>query len=111
MLLRRCHVGFSFFILKWGLLTCYTISLGLPKRFEEFIFFDITHIAAFKAGLAQLIPQLTSTDDVLNFRKRIYDHKKQNHPGLIKLIGINIAFSFRALAKVCLHSVKFSWKF
>ena len=75
--------------------------LGMPKRFEEFIFFDINNAAAFKSGLAQLIPHLTSTLDVINFRKQIDDHKKQKQPGLLKFTGINIAFSFKALAKVC----------
>lgn len=75
-------------------------SLGFPKRIEYFIFFNIQDAAAFKRNLKKLIPAITSTADIQKLRKDIGDHKKCGKHGLLKCVGINIAFSVKGLEKV-----------
>ncbi|KAL5503918.1 DYP1 [Sanghuangporus vaninii] len=76
------------------------IILGFPKRTEDFIFFNIQNAAAFKRDLKQLIPAITSTADIQKLRKDIDDHKKSGKHGLLKAVGINIAFSVKGLEKL-----------
>lgn len=76
------------------------IIVGLPKRFEEFLFFQINDAAGFKKGLKQLIPAITSTADVVKARKAIEQHKNQGHNNTLETSGINVAFSFKGLKKL-----------
>ncbi|KLO11577.1 Dyp-type peroxidase [Schizopora paradoxa] len=75
-------------------------ELGFPKRAEDFVFFTIQDVAGFKQALKQLQPLITSTADVQAARKQIDDHKKCNAPGLLKIVGTNIAFSAKGLTKL-----------
>lgn len=74
--------------------------LGFPKRAEDFIFFAVNDAAAFKKNLGQLIPLITTTAQVQQERKDICNHKDLNKPGLVKCLGINIAFAKQGLSKV-----------
>ncbi|TDL17953.1 Dyp-type peroxidase [Rickenella mellea] len=73
------------------------VILGIPKRVEWFLFFKIVNPADFKKHLKQLIPAITTTNDIIKARKAIDDHKKKGDPGLIKLSGINVSFSQKGL--------------
>ena len=75
-------------------------SLGIPKRFEDFLFFIIHDIEKFKKHLKNLIPAITTTADVQKMRSEINDHKSKGHDGLLKIVGINIGFTSSGLKKV-----------
>ncbi|KAI5119113.1 hypothetical protein M0805_007860 [Coniferiporia weirii] len=81
------------------LYSCY-FSLGIPKRFEDFIFFNIQDAAAFKRDLKTLIPAITTTAQIQKMRQDISNHKSKGLPGLLKCLGINIAFSALGLKKL-----------
>jgi Dyp-type peroxidase family len=76
------------------------VILGIPKRAEDFVFFTIENAANFKTALKQLAPLISSTADLQQVRKEIGEHKQAGHPGLKKVIGTNIAFTFLGLKKL-----------
>ena len=67
---------------------------------QLFFFFEILDAATFRQGLVKFVPYITSVDDAQKERKTIEDHKKQRKPGLVKLSGVNIAFSHKGFVKV-----------
>ncbi|QRV75636.1 Dyp-type peroxidase family [Ceratobasidium sp. AG-Ba] len=71
------------------------IIVGLPKKKEEFMFFNIIDQAKFKAAMPSL--QVTSTGDVIRSRDAIAEAKKANPGTLIPLALLNIAFSQKGL--------------
>lgn len=80
---------------------------GLPKKTETFFFFQIDHarVHDFRTKLTQLIPRIKSTAQVVDDRKKIEQSKKDaagkpNPPPLIKLSGVNIAFTHKGLLEV-----------
>ncbi|KAL9609257.1 MAG: hypothetical protein Q9167_005958 [Letrouitia subvulpina] len=75
---------------------------GIPKKTETYFFFQIkdTHVHEFRAQLAHLIPLITSTAQVQHDRKRISESKKEKQGHIIKIIGVNIAFSHKGLVKL-----------
>ncbi|KAF8804040.1 Dyp-type peroxidase, partial [Phlegmacium glaucopus] len=50
--------------------------------------------------LVHFIPLIKTVAQVLKDRKAIDDHKKKKLPGLIPLVGVNIAFSHKGFAKL-----------
>ena len=64
------------------------------------MFFTIQDAKAFKNDLKQLIPLISTTAQIQQLRNQINDHKSKGNPGLLKAIGINIAFTFQGLTKV-----------
>ncbi|EJD06642.1 Dyp-type peroxidase [Fomitiporia mediterranea MF3/22] len=76
------------------------VVLGIPKRAEDFIFFNIQDAAAFKKDLKELIPAITTTAQVKKIRTDITNHKQQGKTDLIKVAAINIAFSVAGLKKL-----------
>ena len=77
-------------------------SLGFPKRVQTFLFLVINDAASFKKELKELIPLITTTAQIQQSRKDIANHKASNQSGLLKTLGINIAFTKSGLAKVSL---------
>jgi Dyp-type peroxidase family len=83
------------------------LSKGLPKKTETFFFFQIDDgkVDEFRAQLAQLIPLIRTAAQALDDHKRIRksqkdaEHKKEPKP-LLKLSGVNIAFSHSGLKKL-----------
>jgi hypothetical protein len=94
---------------------------GLPKKTQTFLFFQIDNarVYEFRMQLAELVPLITTTVQVMNDQKKIVHHKKsvasqratqeyletsdgQEHltPELLKLSGLNLAFSEKGLEKV-----------
>ncbi|KAI0788099.1 hypothetical protein C8Q74DRAFT_655494 [Fomes fomentarius] len=82
------------------------ILLGLPKTVQHYVFFQIDdNVTAFRQRLKLLVPLITSTAQVSHDRSTIAAHKQAakeqgNTPELIKISGINIAFSHSGLAKL-----------
>ncbi|KAH6902595.1 peroxidase TAP, partial [Coprinopsis sp. MPI-PUGE-AT-0042] len=66
---------------------------GLPKKTELCYFFQILKADRFRQDLAKFAPLVKTVQGVIEDRKRIEDHKKKNKPGLVPVVGINIAFS------------------
>ena len=66
---------------------------------------DVTRVHDFRIQLAKLVPLITTTAQVANDREKIVQNKK-NAAGknvavpLLKMSGINIAFSQKGLSKV-----------
>lgn len=80
---------------------------GLPKKTETFLFFQIDphRVQDFRKKLTQLIPHIKSTAQVVDDRKKLAQNKKdaveKNYPPpIIKLSGLNIAFSRKGLVQV-----------
>ena len=92
-------------------LTFHTISAGLPKKVQHYLLFQIDDdVTAFRQRLKLLIPHITNTTQVMDDRAKIAASKKaaqeQGKPApLIKLSGINIAFSHTGLVKVCIPEI------
>lgn len=86
------------------LLTTYHLahrSSGLPKKTQTYLFFQITDSNAFRTALSDLVPLITTTEQVVNHRQTISDHKKKSHGGnLLDIVGVNIAFSHSGLTTV-----------
>ncbi|KIJ46849.1 hypothetical protein M422DRAFT_226547 [Sphaerobolus stellatus SS14] len=70
---------------------------GFPKRFESFLFFQITNATLFRQKLKAVIPFITNTTKVLADTKAINEHKNNGGKGLLKLSHANIAFSAKGL--------------
>ncbi|KAH6902597.1 peroxidase TAP [Coprinopsis sp. MPI-PUGE-AT-0042] len=69
------------------------ILQGLPKKTEYYYFFRILNAERFRVDLAKFAPHVKSAQEVIDDRKRIEDHKKKGKPGLVPVVGINVAFS------------------
>lgn len=76
-------------------------SPGFPKKTETFLFFQIADnaVAKFRSSLAKLLPQITSTQNTVDDRVEIIQHKR-HHKTLLTKCGTNIAFTSRGLQKV-----------
>lgn len=79
-------------------------SVGLPKKFEAYWFLQINddHVNDFRTQLNELVPLVTSTADGFRDLAKIAHHKRDSsgRHTLLKLSGVNIAFSQKGLAKV-----------
>lgn len=80
---------------------------GLPKKTQTYFFFvvDESRIQEFRTRLADLIPLITTTAQVLGRQKTISQNKTDAarrgvSPSLLKISGVNIVFSQKGLAKV-----------
>lgn len=69
---------------------------GLPKKTQTFLFFQIdkNRVHDFRTQLSQLVPLITTTAQTVKDRAKLNQHKGG---GLIKLSGVNIAFTHKAL--------------
>ncbi|OCH94868.1 peroxidase TAP [Obba rivulosa] len=80
--------------------------IGLPKKTQTYVFFQIDdNVKGFRTQLAQLVPLITSAAQVQSHRASIAQNKKTAAdkgvpPPLLKLAGVNIAFSHSGLAKL-----------
>lgn len=77
---------------------------GLPKKVETYWFIQIQkdQVDQFRTALGQLVPLITTTSDVLRCRWEIGHHKKHGDKKghLLKLSGVNVAFSQKGLTIV-----------
>ena len=67
---------------------------------ELFFFFEVLDAATFRQQLVKLVPHIKSVVDSQKDRKTVRDHKKQRKPGLVKVVGVNNAFSHKGFVKV-----------
>ena len=98
-------------ILRCRRLTFHTISAGLPKKVQHYLLFQIDDdVTAFRKRLGLLIPLITTTAQVQDDRAKIAANKEAaakegKAPELLKLSGVNIAFSQSGLDKVSVESL------
>ncbi|KAG6841173.1 hypothetical protein C0991_001098 [Blastosporella zonata] len=71
------------------------ILSGLPKKTQTYFFFQITNVKVFRSQLSHFVPLVKTTAQVLKDRKDIEDHKRNGDKTLIKMVGVNIAFSHK----------------
>ncbi|KIM34766.1 hypothetical protein M413DRAFT_450072 [Hebeloma cylindrosporum] len=76
------------------------ILSGLPKKTQFYIFFDVTDTKKFREDLNKFIPLIKTVEGVLKDRDAIKDHKKKKLPGLVHIVGVNIAFSHKGFVKL-----------
>jgi hypothetical protein len=79
--------------------------LGLPKKVQEYVFFQITNVDLFRKKISQVVPFITTMKQVIHDYDVINEHKKLNKDELVKLSGTNIAFSNFGLNKVSINKV------
>ncbi|PPQ68900.1 hypothetical protein CVT26_001837 [Gymnopilus dilepis] len=73
---------------------------GLPKKTQTYFFFAITNVAKFRHHLHKLVPYIKTVAGVLKDRDAIDHHKKNKHPGLVPMTGVNISFSHKGFVKL-----------
>ncbi|KAF8621428.1 hypothetical protein AX15_007788 [Amanita polypyramis BW_CC] len=75
---------------------------GLPKKTETDLFFKIANVDEFKRHLFRIIPLITTAEQVSTDRDAIVHHKQREgpKPELIKIAGVNIAFSHTGFEKL-----------
>ena len=67
---------------------------------EHFFFFEVLDATAFRQQLLKLVPHIKSVVDSQKDRGTVRDHKRQRKPGLVRVVGVNIAFSHKGFVKV-----------
>jgi hypothetical protein len=80
------------------ILTCH--SLGLPKRVERFMFYEILDVPQFRRHLIDLLPTITTMNQVISDLDAINKAKGAGNTDLLPISGTNIAFSQIGLRKV-----------
>ncbi len=81
---------------------------GFPKKTEIFFFFriDDDRVKEFREQLTELVPLITTTNQVKEDRKKIDELKKRraerkgDTPNLLKMCGVSLSFSHKGLEKV-----------
>ena len=81
--------------------------IGLPKKTETYFFFQIDdlRVREFRTQLAHFATLVTTAAQVEDDRKKIARNKKdaadkKREPQLLKMSGVNLAFSHKGLVKV-----------
>jgi hypothetical protein len=73
---------------------------GFPKKVETFIFFRIADPKDFVDDLEDLIPLIKTVKGILKDRDDIKKHKDDKKPGLLEMVGVNIALTYTGLRAV-----------
>lgn len=78
------------------------LVIGLQKRAQAFLFFSIRDLKSFKTALKQLVPDITTTQDVQDADKKIAQAREDAKGGRVwlKINGLNIAFTAAGLTKL-----------
>jgi len=76
------------------------ITIGFAKRLELGLFFQIDNVDGFRKQLVQLAPLITTAEQVANDKDSIKKHKQAGNTDLLKISGLNIAFSQSGLTKL-----------
>lgn len=81
------------------------ILVGLPKKTQTYVFYQIANATEFRKNLTHLIPLITTSTQAQGHKqliKQIKTTAAQHHtpPPVLKLAGINIAFSHNGLPKI-----------
>ena len=64
------------------------------------MFFQIDNVDGFRKQLRQLVPKITTAEQAANDKDTIKKHKQAGGKDLLKISGLNIAFSQTGLTKV-----------
>jgi len=73
---------------------------GLVKEKQLFYFFEILDAATFRQQLVTFVPHITNVTKAVEQRNDIKRHKKKGELGLLKELGVNIAFSHTGFEKM-----------
>ncbi|KAJ8474877.1 dyp-type peroxidase [Pleurotus djamor] len=73
---------------------------GLPKKTETYYFFQISDAHRFTTNIADLIPLITTSQQISKDREVIKEHKRQKKPGMVPMSAVNLAFSQVGLTKL-----------
>ncbi|KAJ5279536.1 hypothetical protein N7478_004908 [Penicillium angulare] len=75
---------------------------GLSKKYQEFWFFQITDVNAFKPSLGSLVADkvIATSRDALKNREDILEIKTSQPGTMHELAAVNIAFSFKGMQKL-----------
>ncbi|TCD63946.1 hypothetical protein EIP91_004756 [Steccherinum ochraceum] len=76
------------------------IVIGFSKKLEVNLFFQIDNTDGFRKQLGQLVPKITTAVQVTNDKASIKKHKQAGGKDLLKISGLNIAFSQSGLNKL-----------
>ncbi|KDR72906.1 hypothetical protein GALMADRAFT_252241 [Galerina marginata CBS 339.88] len=76
------------------------ILSGLPKKTQVYVFFNVVNVGKFRSDLKKFVPLVKTVAEVLKDRDDIADHKKKKLPGLLPIVGVNIAFSHKGFVKL-----------
>ncbi|KAH8094516.1 peroxidase TAP [Cristinia sonorae] len=76
------------------------IIVGFSKRTESSIFFQIDNAEGFRKQLPLLVPKITTAAQAADDKDAIKKHKRAGHKDLLKISGLNIAFSQSGLNKL-----------
>ena len=70
------------------------VLIGLPKKFQVFLFFTIENSALFKTRFRDsLLNRVTTTEQVQTQMSQIAASKRAGHTDLLPIFGFNIAFT------------------
>jgi Dyp-type peroxidase family len=77
------------------------ILLGLQKKFEVFVFFEIQDVKAFRDILrTKIAAQVTTTKQVRDTELELAELKRKGDNRILPLLGLNIAFTGAGFAKL-----------
>ncbi|TCD63943.1 hypothetical protein EIP91_004753 [Steccherinum ochraceum] len=76
------------------------VVIGFAKKMETALFFQIDNVGGFRKQLGQLAPKITTAQQAASDRDSIKQHKQTGGTGLLKISGLNIAFSQSGLNKL-----------
>jgi len=82
------------------------IILGLQKKVQEFVFFQITDVTLFRQAMKAIVPFITTTAQVQQQAAQIAQHKASGASGLLPLPCTNLAFSNSGLTKMGLDTTQ-----
>jgi Dyp-type peroxidase family len=70
------------------------VLIGLQKKVERFVFFQIADVAGFKAQLRRRIARRITTTRTVQLREfRLRDYKHRGKADLLPLVGVNLGFT------------------
>lgn len=78
----------------------FTSGAGFPKKVETFIFFRITDPKDFVDDIQDLVPLLKTLKGIQKDRDDIKKHKDEKKPGLLEMVGVNVALTYTGLRAV-----------
>jgi Dyp-type peroxidase family len=73
---------------------------GFNKDFQALLFLQIENERNFRNWLRELVPYVTTMEQVLTFRSLLTGEERRGNPPKVKTTWINIAFSHAALIKL-----------
>ncbi|KAL2815798.1 hypothetical protein BDW59DRAFT_175993 [Aspergillus cavernicola] len=84
---------------------------GIPKSHQILFFFNITNKDKFRAHLKNAMDMITTSEDAIQMRGRIRQHKIEvakgnQEPSLLSAQGVNLSFTSKGLAQLGKHDLR-----